>query len=368
MDGNTRHSSRPISDSSASPPGPRYPSKFRATLWGVVLILLGLFLEAASIVGWADDKWSDVSVSVGASALLAGFVMFLEPRLVRDVGQAASTATAGLAASTATEVAARIATDRTRELDERLSRVEGIREVQDRVRAQRKQAATQLAKRLRAGVPDYSHVEELLADADSRLLFDDLWLRCGNSNNLLLSFRILQDVKTLGRSIFVCLGKTSTRPLLRPGVSELRGKFPDMVTISEWRPDESFEVAYQRFDEACEQVNQSTQDMDFESAFISLSESYELMVHARDSQTTDAIRLAGRLTLRINEEWAIMRTSIAEQAGTYLLVGLLSEHQYSTWPLGSVKVSDPGVCPDAYDLALWEEAVRYAKCFLRRAS
>ena len=50
-------------------------------------------------------------MSVGAGALLAGFVMFLKPRLVRDVGQAASTATADLVASTATEVAARIAVE-----------------------------------------------------------------------------------------------------------------------------------------------------------------------------------------------------------------------------------------------------------------
>ena len=126
-------------DSTASQPAlagiPR-ASKLRASLWGALLVAAGLALEVLALSGWGAGRWPDVWVSIGAGALLAGFVMFLEPRLVRDVKRAAST--------TATEAAAREVEARTSGLDERLKRVEGLSDVQERVHGKQRQEAAQL--------------------------------------------------------------------------------------------------------------------------------------------------------------------------------------------------------------------------------
>lgn len=119
------------------------------------LALAGVALAVLALSGWGSGRWPDVFVSVGAGALLAGFVMFLEPQLVRDVKRAAST--------TATEAATREVEARTSGLDERLRRVERLSDVQERVHGKRRQEAAQLADRLR-GVPDYEDVFASNAD------------------------------------------------------------------------------------------------------------------------------------------------------------------------------------------------------------
>ena len=117
------------SPSSASSVGTTQFSKSRATFWGSFLGAVGLALEAVAVAGWGPGQWPDVFVSVGAGALLAGFVMFLEPRLVRDVQRATRT--------TARQEAAREARNQIRGIDERVSRLESISEIQDHVRMQR---------------------------------------------------------------------------------------------------------------------------------------------------------------------------------------------------------------------------------------
>ena len=117
---------------------------------------------------------------------------------------------------------------------------------------------------------------------------------------------------------------------------------------------------------ACERANQSTQDIDFETAFISLTESYDLMVDSRAGETGDTIRLDGQLILRINEEWAITHISTDVVSGFHVLEGLLSDHKFETWPLTTEEDADRGLCPEGYDPVLWEDALHYASRFLHR--
>ena len=350
----------------------REPSKFRATLWGIVLVSVGIVLEVLALVGWGKGRWADVYVSVGARAMLAGFVMFLEPRLVRDVGRATSKATADLVARKVTEAAAHEVETRTREFDERLSRVESLRDVQDRVRRERDREATRLADRLR-GVPDYQDVFDLLSDADSRGLFARLWLRCGPDQSLLLNFKRAEltrgDGVYLGWRIFVTLAKTTVRPVLPAGVLERPDVFMELVVNSEWRPNESFEDAYRRFDEAWERANRSRGSIDFDSAISSLIKSYETAVDSRSSDGDDSVRLIGRLTLLANDQWAIT----AEGSGLgvpgpvferHRLEGLLGGFAYDRWPLAAEDGTRVISCPEGYDPSLWEDALFYAERFL----
>ena len=84
-------------------------SRRRLMLWGGALLACGAGLETVAIVVWGTERCPEVLVSVGAGVLLAGVVMLLEPRLARDVGRAAGAASADLAATTATDVATRVA-------------------------------------------------------------------------------------------------------------------------------------------------------------------------------------------------------------------------------------------------------------------
>ena len=284
-------------DSTASQPplaGVPRASKLRASLWGALLVGAGVGLEVLALSGWGSGRWPDVLVSVGAGSLLAGFVMFLEPRLVRDVKRAAST--------TATEAAAREVEARTSGLDERLKRVERLSDVQERVHEKRRQEATQLTDRLR-GVPDYEDVFALLADASSRSLFSTLWLRCGSDRNLLLNFTTAEaargDGMYLGWRIPIMLSRLTNQPSRVARRRRLRDDehvaayVADPIVHSEWLPGESFEDAYRRFNESCERANVSARDVDFDVARAQLVDSYETMVRSRDGSEDGSVRLGG---------------------------------------------------------------------------
>lgn len=302
--------------------------------------------------------------------------MFLEPRLVRDVRRATSKATADLVARKVTEAAAHEVETRTRELDERLSRVESLRDVQDRVRRERDREATRLASRLR-GVPDYEDVFDLLSDADSRGLFARLWLRCGLNRSLLLNVERAEltrgDGVYLGWRILVTLARTTVRPSLPEGVQENRNAFMKPVVNSEWRPNESFEDAYKRFDEACERANRYAGTIDFDSATTSLIKSYETAIGSRSSDGDDSVRLIGRLKLLVNDQWAIT----AEGSGLgfpgpkferHRLEGLLGGFTYDRGPLAAEDGTKVISRPEGYDPSLWEDALYYAERFLTHRS
>ena len=311
-------------------------------------------------------------VSVGAGALLAGFVMFLEPRLVRDVKRAAST--------TATEAAAREVEARTSGFDERLKRVEGLSDVQERVHGKRRQEAAQLADRLR-GVPDYEDVFALLTDASSRSLFSTLWLRCGSDKSLLLNFSTAEatrgDGLYLGWRILIRLSRLTKQPSRVAPRRRMRDDenvaeyVADPIVHSEWSPGESFEDAYRRFNESCERANVNARDVDFDEARTQLVDSYETMVRSRDGGEDGSVGLGGSLALMVNDQWAVTFEATVmgiygPQDGVHRLEGLLDGQLYTTWPLVAADSGAAESCPEGYDPSLWQDALFYAQRFLPR--
>ena len=73
-----------------------------------------------------------------------------------------------------------------------------------------------------------------------------------------------------------------------------------------------------RFHGRCEQANIDPNLIDFASAFKALADGYELMVSSRRGGAGAAFRLEGRLTLWVNDEWAI-----TDNGRAHLLEGLL---------------------------------------------
>ena len=335
------------------------PSKPKATFFGFALIALGLALEGLALAGWGDQwrsgRWPDILVSVGAGALLAGFVMFLEPRLVRDVKRATRT--------TAAEAAAREVTNRTREINERLTRLEGTRDIQDRVHLRRSREASRLAERLRAA-PDYNDVDAVLDDGEARGMFGPLWLKCGPNRDLLARFSRVEmrrgDGPYLGWRIHAAVGRITQRRQLPPGVQENLDAYVNTVATTEWFPHEPLEAFLERFDQTRARVNLRRADVDPATAFDSLADSHELMENQRNSDEDTRTRPTGPLMLRVNDQWAITYSG----HGTYVLAGLLNDLTFTRWPL----VADDGTpidsCPTGHSAHLWEEARFYARGFL----
>lgn len=341
------------------------PNKRRATGWGLGLFAVGLTMEVGGLMNWGGGRWPDMLVSVGAGSLLAGFVMYLEPRLARDVGLIASRESANIAKSKAAEVASEIANERAQELSDRLSKIESVKDIQDRVQMKRKDDATILSERL-SGVPEYSDIDAIITDALSKDMFEELWLQCSTDRTLLLRFTRLDPWagprEYSKPRLFVTLGRTTTRKLLPVGVREDPSVFVEDLVTTQWWADESFEDFYNNFVEDCIQANQSPQGIEFNFAFSSLAASYEVMTSSRNSPANDPLRLSAPLTYLVNDQWAITNTGF----GTHALEGLLSGHKYDSWPIAAE--DEAGSLPEQYDEYLWEQALFYAERFLHRVA
>ena len=279
-----------------------------ATLWGVALIAMGVLVLLVSLLG--APMLADAGMSLSTGLMVAGFVLALEPRLVRDIGEAAGAA----AASTATQVATKIADERTAGLRERVEHLENLRELQSNIAADRQTAASRLIEKMRED-PDFESTAELLEKAHDQHLFRDIRLRSGSDRETLMSL--------------------TWTPGYRPSPLELTD--PDWSTlelqefhldnielsaisatgedsaVSHWSPGESVGEAWNNFLDACERDGAVPTKFDLAAMFDALATSYGAMIEARRSPADDPRRLHGRLRMLINDEWAI--TDEAWRAG-----------------------------------------------------
>lgn len=111
-----------------------------------------------------DANMAEVVASLGTGFFLAGFLLWLEPRLMRKVG----------------ETTQRIVDEGTAGLRERIARLETLRET----------AASDLIDKVREH-PDFDSTWELLADADRRNLFsEDFKVKSGGNRDMLMEIAI----------------------------------------------------------------------------------------------------------------------------------------------------------------------------------
>ena len=337
---------RPAEDSTGPPSegghkaAPR-PTKSVATPVGIGIFVVGVFVLGASFGFGA--AWTEVGVSVGTGLLLAGFVLWLEPRLVREFSETAGTVATTAADLKATEVAQRIVDESTAEIRERIEQLETLREVQQRIAAERQAAATQLMDKVREQ-PDFASTFKLLDEAHMKNLFArDLSLRCGSNQELLMGIHI--DDMQLN---FDATGEPveSDPYYLDIKVHSPTNTLPSAESY--WSADESIKRAWNSFLDACEKESVPMDGIDLTDVFAALAASYEVMIEARRSPAGDPKRLQGQLKLLINDEWAITSTGLESR---------LSNHSFAT----IVYEED---CPNGHSKTLWIEAVFYAGLWL----
>ena len=304
--------------------------KKMATIWGLALITAGLASLTASLV--RSSAWAEAGISIGTGGVMAGFVLLLEPRLVRDVGKAAGTAATATAEQTATEVATRLVDGSTTEMRERIEHLEGLRELQQRLEAGREAATTELIKKV-SEQPDFESTARLLRQAGDKDLFGDLQLRSGDDTTTLVNLTLTSwnwedDAIRLAISPF-----------------DIEG---DPAQI-EWQYGVTIGEAWGACLDACERKAVPTSGIDLAAVFKSLASSYNAMIQARRSAADSPGRLQGRLRLLVNDEWAVTDMGLESRISSFHLPWYPDETH---------------ACPRDHDEALWEEAIFYAPLWL----
>ena len=308
--------------------------KKMATIWGLALITASLAALAVSLVGSAT--WPEAGISIGTGGIMAGFVLLLEPRLVRDVGEAAGTAATATAERTATEVATRLLDESTTEMRERIEHLEGLRELQQRVEADREAATTELIKSV-SEHPDFESTARLLREAREKDFFSDLQLRSGDDTTILMNMTLISwnwDDDAI-RVVISPFG-------IEGGPAQI-----------EWEYGTTIGEAWGACLDACERKAVPTSRIDLVAVFESLASSYNAMTEARRSAADSPGRLQGKLRLLVNDEWAITDIGLESRISSFHLRWYPDETH---------------ACPRDHDEELWGEAIFYAPLWLDTVS
>ena len=312
----------------------RVVQKKVATYWGIGLVATGVFAVVVSLLG--EASWADAGTSIGTGFVIAGFVFVLEPRLVRDVSEAAGS------------VATQIVDASTAEIRARVERLENLGELQDRVAEDRGAATSDLVDRVREQ-PDFESTVDLLESAEDLRLFSDLRLRSGSDPRMLMSLAWEPSMSDVEKKYPDCdpdffVDNPQFRDHILIGAILPTEEVP--VAESQWFSEQSLEDAWKEFLDACEREDVPTRDFELALVFQLLAESYETMLDSRRSPPSNPGRLRGRLILLINSEWAITEAGMESRIG-----GFCSE----SCPDGVEH------CPTGHDESLWKEAVFYAR-------
>ena len=298
----------------------RQTPKVQAAWWGIGLCaVIGAALVVVAICQ-LDANVAEVVASLGTGFLLAGFLLWLEPRLMRKVG----------------ETTQRIVDEGTAGLRERIATLETLREG----------AASDLMDKVREH-PDFDSTWELLAEADKRNLFsEDFKVRSGGNREILMEIAISDWPRIMDELMEpIQMDQVYVDILAVSAIEKAH------VVASRWWSSESFDDAVNRFWDECQSKEVLTEDIDLAAVFQSLAASYGAMIEARRSPPDTPQKLHGQLRLLVNDEWAITDAGLESRLSNYC-----SES------LGEGREGENR--PDGHDADLWDEAAFYAHLLL----
>ena len=311
--------------------------KTRATIVGFVLVAFGVVVLLVSLLG--VPTLAEAGLSFSSGLMIAGVILVLERRLVRDIRKAT-----GEAAAT---VAAKVTDERTAEIRERIEHLESLQEIQSKIATDRQTAVSRLMAKIREA-PDFESTAELLEHAETGQLFRDIRLRSGSDRDFLMSFKwragfrpspieaMDPDWATLERMEFdldeICLSATSAAG--------------EESAVSYWSPGESVEEAWNNFLDACEREGVAPTRFELSVVFDELAASYGAMIEARRSPEDSPRRLHGRLRMLVNDQWAITDEGLESRRSSYIS---------QSRPPGTAQ------CPAGHDEQLWQEALFYSR-------
>ena len=262
---------------------------------GIIVIAAGLALE-----GFSSDAWASVLIEGGAAVGLAGILVGLERRMVRQ-------AVAG-ARDEARAVARQQAEDSTEELHRRVERLEDLDEAQAVARTQGIAAVQQVISDLRTGEVRPGTVGPVLLDGLDGF-FADLAFHVRTAADPqchVLYFLPLRDgsgkvpIMWLDFEPFTFSGQT----LDTGNGNGIEAPDRNPTTVA-WSDGEQPSVIAAELEEALQRVNRPLHNFSFAFTRGQLARSLEVMREARRAPAGDPRRIRGRLELLVNDWWVI---------------------------------------------------------------
>lgn len=326
----------------------RSDEKKMATIWGFGLITGGLLVLLLSLL--REPTLPEAGLSISAGMLVAGFILVLERRLVRDIGKATGEAAATVAESKASEVATKVADESTAEIKDRVKHLENVQKLQSKIAADRHTSVSLMIAKVREE-PDFDSTAELLEDAENRQLFRDIRLRAGSDQDSLMSLEWKAGFRP--NPAETADPDWSTLELMEFDLDEI---WLSAVTaageesaLTCWSPGETVEEAWNNFLDACERDGLAPSKFDLPALLDRLVESYAAMTEARRSPEGSPRRMQGRLRMLVNDEWAITDEGLESRQGYHVL---------RSRPEGTAP------CLKGHDEQLWQEAIIYSRLLI----
>ena len=299
---------------------------------GTALVLLGLFWEGT---------WEDVSIEIGAAAVVGGVVVFFKPRLMKQVRTQAK--------EEATTIASALVMTATEELTSRVVRLENVGDVQANVQANLQENAEQAISAVVEEVSQQNIERQLIIASEQGLFSDRILVKTNRDPGFPLIEVQRDELDVPGSDI-----RLTIWDLIE---SEDYGEYFDEKIDGDitWQPSDDPSDIVQKIVLKYKQLSMSEHDLMTDLLFDQLQKSYCLMVEAQKEPRDSHKRIRGKLTFLINDEWVLT---------DHGLEGTNSSHIFQwggQYNQETHILLDKGLsCPEGCHEKLWKEAVYYS--------
>lgn len=263
-----------------------------ATFGGVALIVGGL-----AIAGFSSDSLSAVLINGGVALALFALLLLLERRLMSRAADVAS--------STAEATVER----NTKDLRDRIVKLENLDDAQVEARAQRRLAEERLVERLSTEVLTTDVVGSLLVEAYNDGLFaDDRTFRVRTSDRADCQVLYMLPMKDPTKVPILFFDfepfLDDDRPMVLDSGTQMTVPAGGPTTCCFSITDDAGKMAGE-LEAALTKANKPTNGFSLQYALNQLVSSVQVMRRARAAESGSPLRMQGRLRLLINDEWGI---------------------------------------------------------------
>ena len=256
------------------------------SLWlGIAILLAGIVLVVS--VWHGEGSWKDLSFEIGGAAVVGGIVVLFKPWLMRKVDKRAQ--------ETAADTAEAVATSRTVALEERLVRLEGVRDLQTEALARQRAAAERIVNTVEDSI-SFSNIFELLNRALAQGLFTDRTF-LATSTELGQPLLEVSTVPFAREDQLISSEPLIFLSLFKPVMVDDEGERFFSLEGGEliWRPEDSLSVVLDRIYDTYMRLNLPHESLTLHLSFASLMINYDLMFNARQEPEGSTKRLIGKL-------------------------------------------------------------------------
>ena len=300
-------------------------------LVGLVVLIGGLYLGR-----WSRDSWSNVVIEIGAAAVLFALGVAIQPFFLRRLRRATES------------VAKATVSLETEDLRERLVQLEDITDGQYQGRQQRVERFDALLAKLRDNVSVESVGRALEVAHEYRLLnYGFFRVRTSNTIEGPELYFLPQIAGKEVAWIWISFGIIDKLEKLDMGETSFAVPATRLGTVLWMKGKEDAGQVAASLEEELIKMNVPSFNYSFVEPLNRLIESIEIMFMSRNATSDSGCRVKGRLTVLINNEWALTSE------------GLEAIHLPQVFGRRTIGDADNISCPTGASPELWYEALEY---------